>query len=211
MIIPITSNYYDDEIKLFMYDKLELQPGITSLVGCNGAGKSTLLHQIKEYAVHNNLLWIDYNDRTQGHSNLMDKMAFEERYADLANMFMSSEGERNYIGVGSFFRVIGAKTTQCLREDIKDLIVLLDATDSGMSVDNIEEVRDALLDTVIPDAVSKDLNLYVVVAANNYEWACDARLHLINVITGEPLQNLTYEDWKKQIYFTRASKDIRDD
>ena len=41
-----------DETKLFKFSSVELQPGITILVGCNGSGKTTLLDRLNYQINH---------------------------------------------------------------------------------------------------------------------------------------------------------------
>ena len=85
---------------------------------------------------------------------------------------------------------------------------MLDAIDSGMSVDEISEIRDMFLDTVIPDAKNAfDVDLYIVVAANNYEWCSDDRIHNINITNGSELKFTNYEDYKNYILKSRQTKD----
>ena len=209
MIIPIHPDYYDTGNPLYKYNELDLKPGITSLVGCNGSGKTTLLHQINDYSNTHKVKCISYNDRLDGHSHLMGKLLWEDKTEDLANLVMSSEGERNYLGVGSFVQKVGRTIRECNKSSISDLIILLDATDSGMSIDNIEETREVFLDIIIPDAAQSNVSLYVVVASNNYEWVHDDRIATMNVVTGKYLRNLTYSMWKRCIKSTRSYKDKR--
>lgn len=208
MIISLHPDYYDTGHKLYKYNSVDLLPGITSLVGCNGSGKSTLLRQINDFTNLQKITCISYDDRLQGHSNLMGKLLFEGSHlGDLAYMVKASEGERNYFGVGTFLQQLGKTIRSCEKHSKSELIVLLDATDSGMSVDNIEELRNTLLDIVIPDANSSHVTLYIVVASNNYEWVHDNRLHVMNIVTGKYLNNLSYSMWKRCVNSTRSYKD----
>ena len=46
-IFTLETRPYDDR-KLFNRKKIEINEGVTVLVGCNGAGKSTVLQYIRE-------------------------------------------------------------------------------------------------------------------------------------------------------------------
>lgn len=209
MRIPINKDWYCLNETFYLYDKLDLEPGITSLVGCNGSGKSTILHQISEFADKNNIPCYAYDDRQDGHSRLMEKFAMQSELDKVAMMMCSSEGEKNMIGVSECALNVGRAIRQCKRDGNKELFILLDSTDSGMSVDAIEELRDVILTLIIPDAQSCGIDPYFVIASNNYEWINDSSIHSIDVVTGKPLLKSTYSVWKRCINHTRKYKDKR--
>lgn len=200
-----TTKPFDDDIQLYRRKTFTFRPGINSLVGCNGSGKSTLMNYfLIPYLRKHKIEYYKYDDRHQGGSMLMDAML--NVYGDmdgLAQMFLSSEGERIVCGLN---RVIGSLPRFFFENKNKPAFLLLDAIDSGMSVDEIIEVRDTLL-FIIGDAKQRyKVDLYVVVAANNYEWCNDERIHNINITMGTSLRFKSYEDYKKYILKSKETK-----
>lgn len=202
----VNTKPYDD-FKLYQRKNFSVVPGINSLVGCNGSGKSTLIDlyiipQLRKQHIE----YYKYNDRREGGSYLMDAML--NVYGDmdgLAQMFMSSEGERIVCGL---VRVIQALPRFFKENKDKPAFLILDAIDSGMSVDEISEIKDVFLDTIIPDAKERyGVDLYIIIAANNYEWCNDSRIHNINVQNGKVLTINSYDEYKAIIYNSRKVKD----
>lgn len=202
--IPIKP--YDDFV-LYKCDSFTFTPGITSLVGCNGSGKSTLLGFTENYLEKADITYLEWNDRQSGGYNLMDKfLNFDNNIEGLAAMALSSEGERIVHGLGDIFPKMGSLVR---KGSGKPLVVLFDAIDSGMSVDEIIEIRSIFFDTILPDAEANNTELYIIIAANNYEWCADSRIHNIDITTGKSLTISSYEDFKKIILKSRDIKNLR--
>lgn len=201
--IKVDTKPYED-FALYQNDTFTFYPGINSLVGCNGSGKSTLLMFIKSYLRDNDIAYLEWNDRNSGGLHLMDKyLNMDGNMEGLINMAVSSEGERIIQGLGDIFAKMGPK----VRENSGDkLVVMFDAIDSGMSVDEIIEIRNIFFDTILPDAEQHNTELYIIIAANNYEWCADSRIHNVDINSGKPLEVSSYEDFKKIIL---QSKDIK--
>ena len=53
----IEIDYWDEGIPLYRKANIEINPGVTVLVGCNGSGKSTLITQLKSLLEHCNEHW----------------------------------------------------------------------------------------------------------------------------------------------------------
>ena len=206
-IVHVQTKPFDDDLKLYKRKDYILKPGLTSLVGCNGSGKTTfidcfLVHQLRKQKIE----FYKYNDRREGGSHLMDSLL--NRYGDmngLAQMFLSSEGERIVYGLT---RVIQGLPRFFDEHRGKPAFLILDAIDSGMSVDEIIEIREVLLDTIIPDAKQRfDVDLFVVIAANNFEWCNDKAIVNMDITDGKELKFNSYEDYRKHILKTRQFKD----
>jgi len=204
MRIKIDQHPYDEDQKLFDTEYITLKPGINSLVGCNGSGKSTFINAfLIPYLEKHKIDYYSYNDRIHGGHTLMEEYTLKGNTNGLARMFISSEGERIVEGLGKTFSLLRYKI-----QNSKDKFVLIfDAIDSGMSVDEIIEIREIINNTVIPDAESMDKELYIVIAANNYEWCKDVRN--INIITGKELKINSYDDFRDIIQISRKYKDNR--
>lgn len=201
--LTINTKPYDN-FKLYTHKEFTLYPGLNSLVGCNGSGKSTLIDMyVKPYVKKNNIEYIYWNDRVNGGSHLMQKLLYYSDMSGLCSMVVSSEGERIAYGLLDIFRNIGKGFRACRG---KDFIIMFDAIDSGMSVDEIIETRSVILDIVIPDAESLNVTPYFVIAANNYEWCADPRIHNIEIQTGKIVNINSYEDYRNIIIKSRERK-----
>lgn len=203
--LQIETKPFDNDFKLYLRKNFTFKPGVNSLVGCNGSGKSTLIDCfLKPDLKKHGIRFIDYNDRQSGGQNLMSKMGFLGDFQGLAGMLTSSEGERIVNGLSPIF----SSMRQFLYNNRGEkAFIILDAIDSGMSVDEIIEIRDTFLDVVLPDAKSHfDAELYIVIAANNYEWCNDNRINNIDISTGKELNIDSYETYKTIILKSRQTK-----
>ena len=183
-----------------------LIPGVTSLVGCNGSGKSTFINDfLIPHLKNHDIEYVTWNDRQNGGYNLMDKfLNFDNNLSGLATMVLSSEGERIVQGLGDILPKIG----KGVRSNAgKSFVIAFDAIDSGMSVDEIIEIRNLCFDTILPDAEKYGTALYIIIAANNYEWCNDSRMHNIDIITGKSMEIKSYEDFKAAILKSRTIKE----
>ena len=204
--VKIPTKPYEDFV-LYECDTFTFTPGITNLVGCNGSGKSTLLPYIASYLRDNDIAYLEWNDRQSGGQNLMGKyLHMDGNIEGVALMAISSEGERIVHGLGDIFPKMGSKVRNNSGEQ---LVVMFDAIDSGMSVDEIIEIRNIFFDTILPDAEQHNTELYIIIAANNYEWCADSRIHNIDITTGKSLTIASYEDFKKIILQSRDIKNRR--
>lgn len=194
------------EFKLYQRKNFTFYPGITSLVGCNGSGKSTLLKGFIEPQLRAmGTDYIEWDDRSNGGYHLMDKyLNFDDDIQGVAAMALSSEGERIVYALGDIFAKMGSGIR---RNSGKRFAVLFDAIDSGMSVDEIIEIRNIFFDTIFPDAEKHNTELYVIIAANNYEWCADSRINNMNITTGKSIEISSYEDFRTAILKSRAIKD----
>ena len=205
--IKVNTKPFDDDLKLYQRKEFTFVPGLNSLVGCNGSGKTTLIDCFLIPSLRKDKIeHYKYNDRRQGGSMLMDRMLnVDDDMYGLVRMYMSSEGERIVVGLE---KVITALPSFFKENKGKPTFLLLDAIDSGMSVDEICEIKELLLDVVIPDAKNRfDIDLYVVIAANNYEWCNDDRIHNIDITTAKTLKFKSYEEYVDQIKASRTRKD----
>lgn len=202
--LTVSTKPYED-FKLYQRKNFTFEPGLTSLVGCNGSGKSTMLDfYLKPYVRKNKIEYIFWNDRRSGGSTLMQQCMDNDDMNGVISLFMSSEGERISYALLDVFRNIGRCFRVCKG---KPVVIMFDAIDSGMSVDEISETRNVILDIVIPDAESCNVIPYFIIAANNYEWCSDSRIHNIDIQTGKSLIINSYEDYKKAILKSRERKD----
>lgn len=88
----IETKPYDD-VRIFYRKNIEIQPGITVLVGCNGAGKSTLIHAMQEQLKKNGVEYLSYDNLHDGGNHSVSKSMFYGDVEFTASVMCSSEGE----------------------------------------------------------------------------------------------------------------------
>ena len=193
---------FDDGMRLYSRKMVTFNPGLITLIGCNGSGKTTLMTLLKDQLRNDkDILSLSYNDRSEGHSNLMEALAFRDDMSGVANMFMSSEGERIIRGVGYF---AGGIRKRIQKANPKEIWILLDAVGSGLSIDGIQQIKD-LAKAVIEDNQGTDV--YFVVSTNEYEFTIDA--DNIDVTTFKHLNFKGYEEYRNYILKTSEKKQRR--
>ena len=191
------------EGRIYLKKDVTFEPNrMTVLVGCNGSGKSTLMTLLKDQLKkEKDILLLDYDDRRDGQSNLMEKMGFFGDYTGLATMWSSSEGEKIYQGVGRF---IAGIRSAILKKNPKELWILMDAVGSGMSIDKIQEIK-GLNDIIVED--NPNLDIYFIVSTNEYEFA--EKSDCVDVTTFRHLTFHSYEDYRDYILKTAKKKERR--
>lgn len=190
------------DFRLYLRSNVTFYPGLTTLVGCNGSGKSTLMSLIREQLQSDdNALVFKYDDRIDGGHNLMEKLGFNGDMIGLANMFVSSEGERIISGIADFVPRIRPTIR---KNNPKEVWIFLDAVGSGLSIDGIQDIKD-LFEIIKQD--NPDRDVYFVVSTNEFEFAVDS--DCIDVTTFLHVHFLEYDTYREFILNTRAKKDRR--
>lgn len=204
----IRKDYWDIGEDMFDKGRFTINRGVTVLIGCNGAGKTSHLMQIKETLRERKIPFFEYNDvvdgRDMGKSRVANAFMFNP--ALLATMVCSSEGENIVINLGQKAEEIGKMIRGCLEKDEKEAWVLLDAVDSGLSIDNVMNIKNYLFKPIMATTEGK-LDAYIVVAANSFEMAKGE--DCLNVITQEHVKVTDYEEYRKIILETFRRKDER--
>lgn len=200
----IEKNYYEEDIILFKKSNIKIEPGLTVLVGCNGTGKTTLLHHIKAELHNNNIIYLSFDNLFDGGSNARASAGLRGDMTWLATATLSSEGENIMMNIGNMARKIGDTVRRNTTAD--EIWILLDAVDSGLSVDNIIELKD-LFSLIIEDAKNRDIDVYIVISANEYELARNEQC--FDVYNCEYITFKDYEDYRKFIIRRRKIKDKR--
>lgn len=173
---------------------LSLDPGCTCLVGPNGAGKTTLLRQLEEHFKKDpNVVVVSHDNYHDGGSTHVSKLLYQKRFEEGAFAFGASEGQKIALSFGDFASVIGSKIRANRHKDCSFLI-LLDAIDSGLSIDNMEEIK-SLFELICQDAGYD--RTYIVFAANSYGMVEDA--YCVDVQTGKGKRFRSYKDYAKFI------------
>ena len=225
-IIKTWRDPYDAGFSTCRKKQIEIQQGLTVLVGCNGSGKTTLLHNIKSELKKEDIPVFYYDNEKDGGNDSISESIFYGNLSFTATALCSSEGENislNLSKIASKLRKFvetsdngdrfnALAKTLALKDDNEENNVsnerwiLLDAMDSGYSIDNVIEMKD-FFDLVIKDAKEFGIELYIVISSNEYELAHESKC--FDVMEGKYIQFASYEDYKKFILRTREKKDKR--
>ena len=215
---------YDSGFSPTRPKEISLEPGLTVLVGCNGAGKSTLLLNIKDEMKHQNIPCHFYDNLQSGGSRSITEALYDHNIGLGATLMTVSEGEAIKINFGQ----LSAKFKRFLQDGFFDTrsnrfaklfqdkeieisnkrVLLFDAVDSGLSVDSIVEIK-SLFDLILKDANELNIELYLIISANEYELA--RNVDCFDVNEGKYLRFTDYEDYRSFILKSRSKKEKRID
>ena len=201
----IIRDYYDRDEKIYDKTSVEFKPGLTVLVGCNGSGKTTLLRQIKEVCKKNKLPAMEFDNYHDGGSSATSYAGFVGDYSKVAKDLCSSEGEK----ISGNMAMVAGRIGRFVRDnsDAEKLFILLDAVDSGLSVDNVIELKRDLFSFVIADCTDKGIEIYLIVSANEYELARGEQC--FDVSSCKYVKINSYDEYRDVIIETRKKKNKR--
>lgn len=200
----IEKDYWNDNDILFKKSKIKFDPGLTVLVGCNGSGKSTILLHLKSKLENKGIKYISFNNLTDGGDYARSKASFYGDLEFLSTSICSSEGENIIMNLRDIASRIG--TISRKYDNIKELWILLDAIDSGLSIDNIIQVKD-LFDLVIEDNKQRGTDIYIIASANEYELARGEQC--FDVTNCKYITFKDYEDYRNFIIKSAEYKEKR--
>lgn len=175
------------------------------LTGCNGTGKSTLMRLMKEQLEREGIPVYLYDNFIDGGRTSMQMMLHSGKMKELATMACSSEGEKINQNIGQTAVRLGGFVRKNSNHD--ELWIMLDAIDSGYSIDNIVELKRDLLQTILKDCANRNQTVYIIISANSYEMA--AGESCLDMWSGDYISFDNYDDYKKYIIKTRTRKDKR--
>ena len=198
---------FDDNEMIYTSNEVKILSGLTVLVGCNGSGKSTLLHLLKAQLNDiEDIAVLKYDNLTEGGANAKESAGWHDNLELLTTLITSSEGEQIIINLGQTARAI-KQFVRNHAKDCKELWILIDAIDSGLSIDNIVAIKEHLFKAVIDDIRNQDCVPYIVVSANSYELCCNA--DCLDVRSGLHRAFKSYDDYKDFILESSKIKDSR--
>ena len=201
-IIPIVRDPYYQKDYIFTQNKVEFYPGITILTGANGTGKTTLLNLIKKECELQKVPVYFFSNYQSGGSNAQDHYLLSQQFNFLATSLVSSEGEEIILSMNNQAKKIGTFIRD-KGEAGEEIWILLDAMDSGLSIDNILDLKDFFRNIL---EYEKDKEVFFIVSANSYEMAkgenCLDVKHLKTVSFAD------YDDYRK--YILRSSKEKKE-
>lgn len=193
---------YEKE-QMFQKTQVTFNPGISVLIGCNGSGKSTLLSLIKNQLNNKEIPYLSYDNLSQGGFNAKEK-ALGYCNFELANVLMSSsEGEQIFINFGQMVTSLRQFVTE--NKDAKEIWILFDAIDSGLSIDNIVEIKAFINNKLIKE--NQHMDVYVLISANSYEMCRNSQCFDVRNCKYRLIR--TYHEFSKFILKSRELKDIR--
>lgn len=196
----------DEGFKLYQSDKFTFDTGITVLVGCNGTGKTTLLralqYQLKHLKETESIYYKYYDNDMEscslGYNSLDDFRLF-------GALATSSEGEKINLNIAEFVNNLFKDSDKY--EDSKEIWILIDSVDSGMSIDNLVYMKTFFHSAFINKYPGKDI--YVVVSTNSYETARGE--NCMDVRTAKHIKFEDYEEYRKFILNSRKYKEKRNE
>ena len=197
--------WYGDRTRIFNKGSVDIPAGRTILVGVNGSGKSTLIDAITETLSEIHVPYKEFdNTGMHGGQSILARCMSHGDMTGLASAYMSSEGERMIMSGNSFFE----RVSEYIRSNHGgECWVLLDAVDSGLSIDNIVDMK-GLLDMMEQHAQGEDVTLYVIAAANAFELVCGERC--LEPKTGRFMEFHDYDSYRKFCLDSRKRKEKRD-
>lgn len=201
----IIRDWYDSGEKIYNKASVEIKDGLTVLCGCNGCGKTTLLRQIKNALTKENIPFLHFNNLLDGGNNSVSESIFLGKMDFVAQAVCSSEGENINMNIGKFAQKMGAFVRKYQTE--KEIFFLMDAIDSGLSIDNVIDTKKYLFNTVIEDCESKGISVYIIVSANEYELARGEQC--LDTLNLKYIKFSDYEAFRNYVIKTRKAKNQR--
>lgn len=177
------------------YDKdeiiLDIQPGLNFLIGPNGSGKTVALDQIHDECISNDIKCIRYE-------NTSDDFIYQYYNSSYNTNSHISKGEM--AGFNFIYLFITKLKQQILEaQDTynKSFVILLDSIGEYLDINRIDDIKTLFYNTVIPDAKSIGVDLYIVISTNNYEFIKDELCFSIK--SGTIKKFTSYDEYAKFI------------
>lgn len=200
-------DFYSEGFKLYNSTVFKINSGVTVLVGCNGSGKSTLLKFIDQQLDDELTPHIFFDNLHDGGTGSMSRAMFYGDMDFVMQNAMASEGERILNNTYQFASRCGKMIRKSKEKGKKEFFLLLDAIDSGFSVDNIVDVKENLFNVLIEYAQKNNITPYIIVSANEYELA--RQESCLDVYTGKYVDFPDYESYRNFILKSREVKNKR--
>lgn len=219
-------DYYDEGFNLYKKKTIGIKQGVTVLVGCNGIGKTTLLHQIRDNLKKDSIPYVLFDNLKDGGHNSVSEAFYYEDFAFGATAMCSSEGENIVMNMGKLAARLGdfvktgedtkdakfkalARSLERLDKEFeeekeipKERWILLDAVDSGLSVDNIVDLKEQLFKTILEYNYGN--KIYIVISANEYEMARGEPC--FDVYNGKYVKLKDYEEYRSLVLESKEWK-----
>lgn len=201
----IIQDWYDSGEKIYNKSSVEIKDGLTVLCGCNGCGKTTLLHQIKNALAKENIPFLHFDNLLEGGNNSVSASLWRGEMGFVAQAVCSSEGENINMNIGKFAQKMGSFVRE--NQNAKEIFFLMDAIDSGLSIDNVIDIKKQLFNLVIEDCKSEGVSAYIIVSANEYELARGEQC--LDTLNLKYVEFSDYETFRDFVIETRKAKNQR--
>ena len=198
-------DYWEKDQILYRKANIEINPGVTVLVGCNGSGKTTLITQLKNKLKDEDITYTSFNNLIDGGENARNLAGYYGSLSFVATAIMSSEGENIAMNIGNYAAKIGRTVRLINQKENKELWIFFDATDSGLSIDGIKEIKNDLLTIIQKDCKKNGIEVYIIISTNAYEFANGEQC--FDVYNCE---YRTFEDYDEYSEFICKSREIKD-
>lgn len=222
-------NPYSKGSSLCTPREIEIHEGITVLVGCNGSGKTTLMRNIEDELRIAKVPTATYYNLTDGGSHAGEDFLAQNMISLMAAMWTHSEGEcininlalmasklNRFIEEGDYYkdeqnrrlaRLLQSKEDiekeKAQRKACKERWLLFDSVDSGMSIDNLVELKN-FFNQILEISQRAGVTTYIVITANGYELVDD--MDCMDVTTGKYIRFKDYADFRKFILKSKQKK-----
>ena len=190
---------------LYYKNTAVFEPGVTVLIGCNGCGKTTMIKQIKTQLEKDKIPYAIYDNIRDGGHNARERAGFYGDMEFIASSICSSEGENIVMNMINMARRMGALAKK--NPEAKELWFLFDAVDSGLSIDNVLDIKEYLFKTVLDN--NKDKDIYIIISANAYEMCRGEKC--FDTYLCKYVNINSYEEYRDFIIKSREKKDKREE
>ena len=200
----IHKDYCGVGCNIYKKNTIKIDTGITILVGCNGIGKSTLIRQLKDRFNNDGTPYLHFDNLQDGGANARSRAGFMDDFKFLATAAFASEGENIFMNMSRFAeKIVGFVKNN--NGSGKDLWILMDAIDSGYSVDNIVDIKN-FCKLILKD-FGMNNDIYFIISANEYELANGESC--FDVYRCKYIKFDSYDEYREFIINTRREKDKR--
>lgn len=212
-VFKLKKDPYGYGFNIYKKSHIEINQGVTILVGCNGIGKTTFLYEINDILKEHDIPCIVYDNFNDGGKESISESLFYGDLEFVSKAIQSSEGESIILNInklvfkfGQFVKTGTLYDTEYKnKEVVSERWILLDAVDSGLSVDNVVDIKEKLFKTILEYNLGNEI--YIVISANEYEMVRNEQC--FDVYNGKYVTFKDYDDYRNMILESKKWKEER--